>query len=206
MRFVIELLCHLTASMLRLVAAAGVTVLLAFPLGWAAYRNRAVRCVVRLLCALPVMALLPVLMLLFGIGESSKLVLLTLSGLWVCAMRLSAAFARLRRYLLPFTVNRFPRGKALHRIVLPLLRQDLAEAFRQTFLVSITLLLFAENYGTRYGVGYYINHAWQAFDYAGVAWGILLAAMMGIFCNGALRVAAGKAVWRLKQTSSAEPI
>lgn len=189
MRFALELLTHFLASMLRLAAAAGLTVLLAFPLGWAAYRFKAVQFALRLLCAVPAMALLPVLMLLAGIGEISKLLLLTLSGVWVCALRLGTAFARLQSFLLPFAVNRFSRRKALRCIVLPLLRHDLAEAFRQTFLVSITLLLFAENYGTRCGVGYYINHAWQAFDYAGVAWGILLAAAMGLCCNVLLGLA-----------------
>lgn len=181
--FAIELLLHFGVSMLRLFVAAACTVLLALPLGWAAHRCQLVRRAVQLFCAFPVMALLPVLMLLSGIGEVCKQLVLVLSGLWISSMRLCGAFTRLQAYLLPFTVNRFGWNGTLLGVILRFLQYDIAESFRRTFLVSITLLLFAENYGTRYGVGYFINRAWQAFDYVGVAWGILLAAAMGVCCN-----------------------
>lgn len=178
-----KLLLHFFVSMLRLITAAVVTVAFALPLGWAAHKQKAVRFAVQFFCAVPAMALLPMLMLLFGIGEGCKLILLTVSGVWACAMRLCGTFACLQEYLLPFYINGFSSLRIVLLIMLPFLRRDIAEAFRQTFLVSITLLLFAENYGTRYGVGYLINHAWQAFDYTGVAWGIILAAAMGLCCN-----------------------
>ncbi len=181
--FVLELLLHFVVSMLRLSVSATFTVLFALPIGWAVYKRKFVRKVVQTLCAVPAMALLPVIMLGFGIGEGSKIVLLILSSVWVCALRLGGAYKKLYYLLQPFLINDFPMQKVLAKAIFPALNNDICESFRHTFLVNITLLLFAENYGTRYGVGYYINHAWQAFDYAGIVWGILLAAIMGICCN-----------------------
>lgn len=181
--FVLELFLHFMVSMLRLSVSATFTVLLALPVGWAVYKRKFARKVVQTLCAVPAMALLPVIMLGFGIGEGSKIVLLILSSVWLCALRLGGAYKKLHYLLEPFLINDFPKRKVLVKVVFPTLNYDIFDAFRQTFLVNITLLLFAEDYGTSFGVGYYINHAWQAFDYTGVAWGIALAAAMGICCN-----------------------
>lgn len=181
--FAVELALHFFASIGRLFLAATITVLFALPLGWVAFKSKAFYNIVNFLSSIPTMALLPVIMLVSGIGETSKQILLLISGIWVCTIRLSEAYKGLSVLLEPFIVNNFSVRQAILKIVLPTIRCDIAEAFRRTFLVSITLLLIAENYGTEYGVGYYINHAWQSFDYLGVAHGIILAATMGLLCN-----------------------
>ncbi len=181
--FAVELTLHFFASIGRLLLAAANTVLFALALGWAAFKSKAFYNIVNFLSSIPAMALLPVIMLVFGIGEVSKQILLLASGIWVCTIRMSEAYNVLNVLLEPFVVNSYSIRQAVLKIVMPTLRCDIAEAFRRTFLVSITLLLIAENYGTEYGVGYYINHAWQSFDYLGVAYGIILAAGMGLFCN-----------------------
>ena len=181
--FAVELLLHFFASVLRLFLAATNTVLLALPLGWLAFKSKAFYNIVNLLSSIPAMALLPVIMLVSGIGEISKQILLLSSGIWTCTIRMCDGYKGLVVLLEPFVVNNYSARKTIFKIVLPSIRCDIAEAFRRTFLVSITLLLIAENYGTNYGVGYYINHAWQSFNYVGVTYGIILAALMGLLCN-----------------------
>ena len=181
--FAVELTLHFFASLGRLFISAAITVLFSLPLGWVAFKSKIFYNITNFLSSIPAMALLPIIMLLFGIGEISKQMLLLASGIWVCTIRLSEVYKGLNVLLEPFVVNNYSIRKAVLKIVIPTIRCDIAEAFRRTFLVSITLLLIAENYGTEYGVGYYINHAWQSFDYLGVAHGIILAAVMGLFCN-----------------------
>ena len=181
--FAVELAAHFFASITRLFIAATITVLFALPLGWVAFKSKLFYNAVNFLSSIPAMALLPVIMLAFGIGEISKQILLLASGIWTCTIRLCEAYNRLNALLEPFIVNNYSITHAILKIVLPTIRCDIAEAFRRTFLVSITLLLFAENYGTQYGIGYYINYSWQVFDYGGVAWGVLLAALLGLCCN-----------------------
>ena len=156
--FAVELAAHFFASITRLFIAATITVLFALPLGWVAFKSKFFYNAVNFLSSIPAMALLPVIMLVFGIGEISKQILLLASGIWTCTIRLCEAYNRLNALLEPFIVNNYSITHAILKIVLPTIRCDIAEAFRRTFLVSITLLLFAENYGTQYGIGYYVNY------------------------------------------------
>lgn len=44
---------------------------------------------------------------------------------------------------------------------------------------AISILFFAENYGTKQGVGYYIQDCWTRIDYISMYGGILLLGFLG---------------------------
>lgn len=44
---------------------------------------------------------------------------------------------------------------------------------------AISILFFAEGYGTNYGIGYYIMDAWNRIDYISMYSGIVVISLLG---------------------------
>lgn len=183
-----ELLLHGAASLLRLISGILAALLFGIPIGIIAgttrLGDRILAPVVYLLYPLPKIAFLPVFMLIFGLGNMSKIILLFSVILFqiILAARdgvkdIPEAYHRVARL---HRLNRFERTFKLY---LPSTLSGIFSALRISTGIGMSVLFFAENYASHWGLGYFIMNNWVMINYKGMFAGIL---MLGLTASALL--------------------
>ncbi|MDA3948465.1 MAG: ABC transporter permease subunit [Spirochaeta sp.] len=183
-----ELLLHAGASLLRLVAGITVATAIAIPIGIAAGVSRRidrfVSPVVYVLYPIPKIAFLPVFMVLFGLGDLSKILLLISVIVFQLVLAARDGVRGIPRELL-FAADtlRLGRRERIARLYLPSTLPQLFSAVRISVGIGIAVLFLAENYATSYGMGYFIMNNWVMINYPRMFAGIVA---LGLIAAGVL--------------------
>jgi NitT/TauT family transport system permease protein len=179
-----RLLQHLSTSFFRICIAILTTMLTGTAIGILSARSkRADAALTPLLYALypvPKIAFLPLLMLFFGLGNMSKIILVGLILFFQIAIAVRDGVKGIPEgYFL--TVKPFgPNAWQLYRhVILPALLPQLFTALRVSVGTSISVLFFAENFATQFGIGYFIMDSWLKLDYSAMFAGIIAISFMG---------------------------
>lgn len=185
-----QLLFHLLYSTLRIGSAILLSLLFGVPIGLLIGLNQASDKVLSpllyILYPIPKIAFLPVFMVLFGLGDFSKVILLFSVLLFqiILATRDSVKQIPLELHHVTITLHLSIKKKFVH-LYLPHALPYIFSALRISIGISMAVLFFGENYATTYGIGYYIMNNWIMVNYIGMSAGIvalgLLAAFL-IFC------------------------
>ena len=182
---------HGAYSLGRIVAglllAVGVGLPLGVLMGWSRRADRLLSPLVYLTYPVPKIALLPIVMLLSGLGDGSKTIMLFLILVFqvVIAVRDSIraipeeAFYPLASLGAPFRV-------VLWEVLLPASLPKFMTAIRVAMATAISVLFFTETFGTQYGMGYFIMDAWLRVNYLEMYSGIVVLSGMGLFLFGVL--------------------
>lgn len=181
----IDLLMHSLGSTIRVVVAITVSLIIGVPLGIILGVNNKVN---RLLSPflyymypIPKVAFLPVFMLLFGLGNTSKIILIIF--IIVFQMILSVRDGVLLIPTSHFKVmNSFSAtSKQQYRyLIIPAILPQVFSGLRISIGISLATLFFAENYATTYGVGYFIMSAWTKMNYPEMFSGIIALGFIGL--------------------------
>jgi NitT/TauT family transport system permease protein len=129
---------------------------------------------------IPKTALLPVVMLLFGLGDLSKIFIIVLILVFqiIVAVRDSALNIPSETYN-PLRSLGASKLQIFTHITLPAILPELLTSVRLSIGTALSILFFAEGYGTQYGMGYYILDAWSRIDYNEMYAGIIILSLLG---------------------------
>jgi ABC-type nitrate/sulfonate/bicarbonate transport system permease component len=181
-----ELLLHLLASAGRVLAATLLAVLVATPLGLVLGQSRQLDRIFMPLIAItypiPKIVLLPVMYVLFGITDVSKVLLIALILFFQVLVVVRDEAANLRPELL-LSVRSLGAGRrALFRYVyLPASLPAVLTALRISIGTAIAVLFIAEQSLTSYGLGYFIVvKTYQVLRYKEMYAGILAMGVLGL--------------------------
>lgn len=182
---------HMLTSLLRILAAICFAVLLGSGTGiLTAQQARIDRWVTPLLYTLypvPKIAFLPLLMLFFGLGNASKIILVSLILFFQIAIAVRDSVKTIPpAYLLSIKSLGASKGQIYRHVIVPAILPNLFTALRITVGTSISVLFFAENFATRYGIGYFIMDSWLKLDYTAMFAGIVAISLMGSGLFGVL--------------------
>ncbi len=157
----------------------GPAVVLGLMMGW----SRPVRAVAEPIIAavypIPKIAILPMIMLIFGIGEASKIVIVAVGAFFPAAINATAGVLAISPTYFEVARNfGASRGMTFRRVVLPGSLPIVFTGLRLAFGMALLLVVAAEFVAAREGVGAMIWLAWQTLRtdhlYAGiVAWALL---------------------------------
>lgn len=176
---------HLAASLLRLLVALLITTMLGYFIGLSIGVNNKldslISPIVYLFFPVPRIAFLPVFMILFGLGDTSKIVLIVAIAIFqiIISVRDGAKEISKELILSAKSLN-LTRFQMIRHIYVPATLPRLFTALRIALGSSMAALFFAENYATKYGIGYYIMNSWIKVDYEGMYAGIILISILGI--------------------------
>lgn len=130
---------------------------------------------------IPKLALLPVVMLLTGLGEATKVIMIVLIILFQLIVSIRDALQGIsdehRAILRSLGAGRLAE---LRHLLLPAALPAMLSALRIALGTAISVLFVTETYGTRLGLGYYITDAWMRLDYLGMYAGIALLSLLGV--------------------------
>lgn len=180
-----ELARHLYVSLYRVLASLALALLLAVPLGLWAGRNRVVDSflapLVYLLYPVPKVALLPVAMVLLGIGDGAKMLIIFLVIFSQILLTTRDAARKIPEELV-ISVASLGAGKAslFRQVILPACLPDIITASRVSLGSAISVLFVSETIAGNSGLGYFILDGLSRADYGAMFAGILTMAGMGL--------------------------
>jgi NitT/TauT family transport system permease protein len=180
-----ELARHLAVSARRVCLSLAAGTLLAAPLGLLVGRSPRIDAVAGpllfLLYPIPKVVLLPVLLVLLGIGDLSKIALITLIVFFqILVTARDAARAIPAQAVLSVRSLGANRWQVVRHVVLPAALPDIFTALRIGSGTAIAVLFFSESIAGSSGLGYFILDAWGRIAYSEMFAGILAMALLGV--------------------------
>jgi NitT/TauT family transport system permease protein len=180
------LLGHLMASLWRVVASTALAIMLAAPAGLIMGQSDRVNSIfspiVYLIYPIPKVVLVPIMLLIFGIGDLSKILIIFIILFFQILVLVRDQASSLRPELIQSVRSLGAGRKALFRFVyLPASLPAILTALRQSVGTAVAVLYIAELFATQKGLGYYIYLKGSTlFDYPAMYAGILAMSLLGL--------------------------
>lgn len=180
-----NLFSHIMVSLFRIIIAIIISLGIGIPFGlWLGLSKRAdnfLSPVTYILYPIPKVAFLPLFMILFGLGNASKIILMVSIIVFpiILTVRDGVKEIPTELYHSVKTLGLHP-GQIYINLVIPAVFPKIISALRVSIGVSIATLFFSENFATTYGIGYFIMNCWVMVDYVQMFAGILAISLLGI--------------------------
>ncbi len=179
-----DMLIHVLYSLMRILAAVSISMIFGVTLGLLTGMNKAADFIISpiayILYPLPKIAFLPVFMILFGLGDITKIILITTIIFFQIMLATRDGVKEIPTEL-AFSVKSLglSRKQTYIHLVFPSVLPKIISALRVSIGISIAALFFSENFATRFGIGYFIMNCWIMADYVQMFAGILALSIMG---------------------------
>ena len=176
---------HMAVSFYRICMALLFSIIIGVPLGlWLGMSKKADAALspaVYITYPIPKAALLPVFMILLGLGDKSKIVLIISVIVFQILIAARDGVKEITTDLL-LSVRSLGLNKCqiYRHLILPAVLPKILSAIRISIGISISVLFFAETFATSYGIGYFIMNNWIMVNYVDMFAGILALSIMGI--------------------------
>jgi ABC-type nitrate/sulfonate/bicarbonate transport system permease component len=179
-----ELGIDILVSGRRILASMLIATILGVPLGLWMGQNRKwdkyVYPLVYTTYPIPKIALLPVIILFLGIGDVSKVFLISLILFFQVLVIVRDASRNIpAEYVMSLRSLGATRMQTLRYVYLPACLPATLTSLRMNVAISIAVLYLAESFATSAGLGYYIMDTWQRLDYDSMYAGVLAMSLIG---------------------------
>lgn len=147
---------------------------------------------------LPVAALVPIIVAVFGYTEQMVLAIIAFGALWPCLMSTVSGFRAVEPRLYEVArVLQMGRAAVLFRIALPSALPEILAGMRVGLTVALILVVVGEIMASRPGVGFSILLAQRSFQSADLYAGIFVLGLVGLVTSALLDGAEKRLVfWR----------
>lgn len=188
------LLPHALLSLARILAAMLIGTVLAVPLGLAIGRSKKADSLfgplIFLTYPVPKIVFLPIILVLFGLGNTSKIVLIGMIVFFqILVTARDAARGVPESAVLSVRSLGATRLDIVRHVVFPAALPEIFTALRIGIGTAIAVLFFSETIAGTDGLGWFIIDAWGLIDYPRMFAGILAMALLGVVLYEALDVA-----------------
>ncbi len=181
-----ELPGHFLASLWRVVASTLLSIALAAPAGMVLGQSRRLNSLfaplIYLLYPIPKVVFVPVILLLLGVGDLAKILIIFLILFFQVLVLVRDQAAALRPELIQSVRSLGAGRRALFRFVyLPASLPAVLTALRQSVGTAVAVLYVAELFATQRGLGYYIFlNGSTLFNFPAMYAGILAMSLLGL--------------------------
>jgi ABC-type nitrate/sulfonate/bicarbonate transport system permease component len=180
-----ELMLHLQASLYRILAGFAIGALVGIPVGLALGSFRLARVmfdpILSGLYVIPKIAILPLLMLIFGLGEGSKVAIVALGTFFVVAINSLAGVRQVEPILIEAGRNFGARGLNMFRhVILPGALPSIFTGLRLGAGTALLVIIAAEFVAANEGIGYLIWRSWSTLVTENMFVGFVVIAILGI--------------------------
>lgn len=179
-----ELLVHVLASMVRISMAIMITMVFGTLIGLALGRSKWADLLFSPLFytfyPIPKISFLPLLILIFGIGNGSKIALVVLILMFQTILTIRDAVKGIpNEQWLAMKSMQPTKLQQYRHLILPAITPKIFTALRLSIGTGLSVLFFSENYATTRGIGYFIMDSWLKLSYDGMFSGIVAISLMG---------------------------
>ncbi|MFW6363757.1 MAG: ABC transporter permease [Spirochaeta sp.] len=178
-------LLHIASSLYRIICGILLALLFGIPAGIISGRSRLLDGIISpllyLLYPIPKIAFLPVFMVILGIGDISKIALITVIIFFPITVFIRDGVQRISQtYIELAMVLSLSQKEILRSIIFPGILPDIFSAIRISLGISLSVLFFSENIAASHGLGFMIMNSWIMAHYTGMYAGIVYLSLLGI--------------------------
>ncbi|MEU2038170.1 ABC transporter permease [Nocardia niwae] len=186
-----EMWTHISASLNRSLAGYSLALVAGIPVGIAIAWYKPVadflNPILELFRNTAALALLPVFLLILGIGETSKVAIVVYASFFPILLNTITGVRTVDPLLVKSAASLgFSPLRLFQKVILPAALPSVFTGLRMAAASSILVLLAAEMFGARAGLGYLITAAQQNFAIPNMYAGILAISLLGLAFNGLL--------------------
>jgi len=180
---------HFRESAFRVVISMVFGLVIAFPLGIALGYNSKLDKILSpalfLTYPIPKIVFLPIIFVLFGLGNVSKIVLITVIISYQLLVIIRDGVSNInRKYVETIRSMGGNPSHIIRHVLVPASLPSCFTALRLSTGTAITVLFLAETYATNQGLGYYIIDSWSRAAYDQLFVGIIGMSLLGIIFYG----------------------
>ncbi|MGI5912152.1 MAG: ABC transporter permease [Syntrophomonadaceae bacterium] len=175
---------HVLYSLVRIIEGIAIAVVIGVPLGFLMGYfekiNQILSPLVYFTYPIPKIALLPIVMLLFGLGEASKIIMIVLIIVFQIIVTSRDAVTGIPKEIFR-SLQSLGASKlqVFTEIIIPASLSDVLTSIRLALGTAVSILFFTETFGTEYGMGYFIMDSWMRVNYLDMYAGIVVLSFMG---------------------------
>ena len=179
-----EMWLHLQASLLRIaigfLLGAVPAVLLGLFLGLSRWARVIVNPIIYALYPIPKVAILPLVMLIFGLGDMSKFVVIAIAVFFLVVVNTTGGVLLIDSIYFDVAKNfNASRRDFYLKVVLPGALPSMFTGLKLAMGVALIVLVTAEFVGARDGIGVVIFEAWQVFAIERLFVGLVIISFLG---------------------------
>ena len=179
-----ELFEHIAISLFRVSLGfffgAGAGVLVGLTMGVFRPVRAALTPIVASLFPVPKIAILPILILFFGIGEVSKILVIATGVFFISLINTVSGVVNIERIYLDVAKNLGVSGREFYlNVAIPGALPSIVASAKLSMGVALLLIVAAEFVGANSGVGYLIWSSWQNFSLDRMFVGLVTLAALG---------------------------
>jgi|SRR4051794_4894235 len=183
-----DLYAHFQASILRSLIGFGLAILIGIPLGliigWYPLANELLNPVLELFRNTAALALLPVFILLLGIGETSKISIVLFACVFPILLNTINAVRNVDPLLIKSAKSMgLSSAKLFYKVIFPASIPTIFTGIRMGGTASILVLIAAEMVGAKEGLGYLISYTQMNFQIPQMYAGIITISVLGLILN-----------------------
>lgn len=176
---------HLFISLFRVFSAIFCAFIPALILGIVSGRNKnidkIISPIIYILFPIPKVALLPIILLFFGLGDLSKIFFVSLIIFFQFYLNIRDECVNLSQKYFDSLSTLGGKSMDIHiHIILPAILPRIFSSLRMTLGTAIAVLFLAETFATRKGIGWYIMDAWSRIAYVEMYSGITALSLTGM--------------------------
>lgn len=178
---------HMGVSLLRVAVGLGLAIVIGVPLGvligWSPSVRATIGALVECIRPIPMLAWIPLMVMWFGIGEKSKIIMIFLAALMPIVVNAYTGIKMVSPLYLDVgkMFNASTERQLLTTVVLPAALPAIFAGIRNATGMAMMVVLAAEMLAARAGLGFLINRGMEVFDVS-----LVMSGMVAIGVTGAL--------------------
>jgi len=198
-----ELLTHLSLSLQRIILGfllgAVPGVILGLLMGWFKGVRAFVDPIIAATYPIPKISLLPLLLIIFGLGETTKVVIVAIGGFFLVLITTAHGVVQIDPVMIQAAQNYGATGwKLFTKVILPASLPSIFTGLRLSLGVSLIVIVAAEFVAAKRGIGYLIWISWQTLSVGKMYVGLVVIAILGVlFTRGLERLGRALMPWAM---------
>ena len=180
-----ELLDHLSISLQRIflgfLLGAIPGVIIGMLMGWSRWIRAILDPIVAAVYPLPKLSLLPLIFIIFGIGEISKVIIVALAGFFLVLLTTAHGVMNIDPVLIQAGRNYGAKGiKLFSKVILPATMPAIFNGLRLSLGICLLVIVAAEFVAANHGIGYLIWISWSTLSVKKMYVGLIVIGALGI--------------------------
>lgn len=180
-----EIFVHLAISLQRIVLGFIIGsvpgILLGLLIGWFRSVRAFLDPIIAATYPIPKISLLPLLLVIFGIGEASKVVTVAIAGFFLVLISTAHGVMQIDHTLIQAAENYGAKGwKLFSKVILPASLPSIFTGLRLSLGVSLLIIVAAEFVAANKGIGYLIWISWSTLSVSKMYVGLLVISALGV--------------------------
>jgi ABC-type nitrate/sulfonate/bicarbonate transport system permease component len=156
-------------------------VILGMLMGWSRMVRAFLDPIISALYPVPKVSLLPLILIIFGIGETSKVVVVAIAGFFIVLITTAAGVMHIDPVLIQAAQNYGAKGwKLFSKVILPASLPAIFTGLRLSLGICLLIIVAAEFVAANRGIGYLIWISWSTLSVGKMYAGLVVVSVMGL--------------------------